>query len=379
MRSAIKGVFIGVFLLALFGAIATRAGWLVTSIPRPDGKGAWMFSRATGLLAYIALSLDVVAGLLVSTRRGDRVVPRGQLVDLHGWLSPIALALVLAHVGVLLADDYVRFDVIDLLVPFASRRAPFAIAAGVIAGYMLLVVHLSFGMRKRIGPAVWRRLHYLSFAAFVLVTVHAIAVIDLEDAGATGGCTTCHGSAISSAPPKDLAGNTARTARGVGAHQEQLGTSTWHREIACSSCHTVPTTADAPGHRDGDDVAELTFDSLNPAGVYTSSTTTCSSQYCHGNGRASNGTISWLAAGPLACAACHATNGTGMSGDHRRHIVEENMRCSQCHGDVVDANMGVINAALHVNGAREVKMAQGTYNAATRQCSNLACHGTETW
>lgn len=68
-----------------------------------------------------------------------------------------------------------------------------------------------------------------------------------------------------------------------------------------------------------------------------------------------------------------------MSGDHRRHIVQENMRCSECHGDVVNANMGIINPGLHVNGAHEVKMAQGTFSAATRRCSNLACHGTETW
>jgi predicted CxxxxCH...CXXCH cytochrome family protein len=208
---------------------------------------------------------------------------------------------------------------------------------------------------------------------------HINGVIDLENADATGGCTTCHGSPGSSAPPKDLAGNTARTSRGVGAHQQHLGPSTWHREIACSSCHTVPTTADAPGHRDGDNVAEVTFDPLNPTGVYTPGTTTCSNQYCHGNGRASNGAISWLTVGPLACGACHSINGTGMSGDHRRHIGEENMRCSECHGDVVDANLGVVNATLHVNGAREVKMAQGTFNAATRQCTNLACHGTETW
>ncbi|MBZ0234485.1 MAG: CxxxxCH/CxxCH domain-containing protein [Deltaproteobacteria bacterium] len=207
---------------------------------------------------------------------------------------------------------------------------------------------------------------------------HINGVIDLAGPGATGGCTTCHGSS-NAAPPKDLAGNTARTARGVGAHQQHLAPSTWHRAIACSSCHVVPTTAAAPGHQDGDNLAEITFDALNPAGVYTAGTATCSNQYCHGNGRASNGTIAWLTVGPLACGSCHATNGTGMSGDHRRHIIEENMRCSECHGDVVDANMGVINASLHVNGAREVKMAQGTYSVANRQCSNLACHENETW
>ena len=35
--------------------------------------------------------------------------------------------------------------------------------------------------------------------------------------------------------------------------------------------------------------------------------------------------------------------------------------------------------ALHIDGVHQVKMANGTYNAATRACSNTGCHGTETW
>jgi predicted ferric reductase len=176
MRSALKGIFVGVVVVALLGAIATRLGWIVASPPRPQGTGAWTFSRATGLLAYVALSLDVIVGLLVSTRSADRLVQRGQLVDVHGWLSPVVLAFVLVHGGVLLADRYVRFDAIDVLVPFASNRWPIAIGIGVFAGYLMLVVHMSFGLRKRIGTAMWRRIHYLSFVAFALVTVHAISV-----------------------------------------------------------------------------------------------------------------------------------------------------------------------------------------------------------
>lgn len=176
MRDTLKGFFIGVFVLAVFGAIAARTDWLAASLPRPHGTGVWMVSRATGLLAYVALSIDVIAGLLLSTRSADRFVPRGLLVDLHSWLSPLTLGLVLAHGGVLLADDYVRFDVIDLFIPFASSRWPIAVGVGVLAGYLVLVVHLSFGLRDRIGKATWRRLHYLSFVAFALVTTHALAV-----------------------------------------------------------------------------------------------------------------------------------------------------------------------------------------------------------
>lgn len=207
---------------------------------------------------------------------------------------------------------------------------------------------------------------------------HINGVVDVVGGGATGGCTSCHGS-TNAAPPKDLSGDTARTAAGVGAHQIHLAPSTWHREITCSNCHVVPTTADAPGHRDGDNIAEIPFDTLNPAGTYTAANTTCSNQYCHGNGRGNTGTISWLQQGTLACGGCHSTTGTGMSGDHRRHIGEENMTCSECHGTVVNANMGIIAAPLHVNGVHEVKMINGTYNPATRSCANTGCHGTETW
>jgi len=176
MRDVVKGALAGLVVLALFGAVASRAGWLVASVPRPGGHGAWMLSRATGLVAYVALSLDVIAGLLVSSRAGDRWVPRAQLVDLHGWLSPLSLALVLAHAAVLVADGFVRFDAIDVLVPFAASHRPVAVGIGTLAAYLLLALHLSFGLRERIGAATWRRLHYVSFVVFVLVTVHAVIV-----------------------------------------------------------------------------------------------------------------------------------------------------------------------------------------------------------
>lgn len=208
---------------------------------------------------------------------------------------------------------------------------------------------------------------------------HIDGVVDVTDAAATGGCSTCHGSPTSSAPPRDLSGDTAATIAGVGAHAKHLAPSTWHRAVVCTSCHVVPTALDSPGHRDGDNAAEVIFDTLNPAGTYTRATTTCATQYCHGNGQASNGTISWVTPGALACGACHSINGTGMSGDHRKHIVGENMQCSQCHADVVNANRTIINANLHVNGVHEVKMANGTFNATTRNCTNTGCHGTERW
>lgn len=173
MRDLLRGTAIGLVALALAGAIVSRAGWGAISVPRLDGAAPWLLARASGYAAFVALSLDVIAGLLVSTRVGDRWLARGQLIDLHGWLSPIALALLVGHVLALLADRYIRFDVLDVLVPMVSPYRPAAVGLGIVAAYCAVVVHASFSFRRTIGTRLWRRLHYLSFVALVAAAAHA--------------------------------------------------------------------------------------------------------------------------------------------------------------------------------------------------------------
>lgn len=173
MRDLVRGLVVGLLLLALLGAIASRTGWATISVPRPEGTGPWMLSRATGITAYLALSLDVILGLLISTR-SDRWLTRAQAIDLHRWLSPVTLALVAGHAVVLLGDRYLGFDLLDLVIPFASPVRTLAIGLGTIAAYLALVVHASFALRRRLGTKTWRRLHVLSFIVFIAATVHAV-------------------------------------------------------------------------------------------------------------------------------------------------------------------------------------------------------------
>jgi len=208
---------------------------------------------------------------------------------------------------------------------------------------------------------------------------HINGSVEVADPAATGGCTTCHGSETSSAPPKDLSGDTLTTAQGVGAHAAHLRTSTWRNAIRCASCHVVPLTADAPGHRDDvDNTAEVKFATLNPQATYSTATAGCSKLYCHGTGRDNNGSATWTVAGPLTCSSCHGVTGTGMSGAHQAHITA-NVQCSLCHQLVIDQNRNIINPALHVNGAHDVKLQSGTYDPSDGKCQQTACHGARVW
>lgn len=210
---------------------------------------------------------------------------------------------------------------------------------------------------------------------------HINGVVDVNtDALA---CDGCHGGGGVSAPPKALDGSTGRTDRGVGAHREHLGTSSWHRTLQCVNCHVVPTATSDPGHIDGDNRAEITFDAFNPVAVYAFAAARCDNLYCHGNGRDSTGTMVWTDDVTLGCTSCHAMTaggGTGLQGKHKKHFDEGAGNCVECHQPVIDAGKTIVAPNLHINGLRDIGFARGgTWNPADRRCSNLACHGSERW
>ena len=133
---------------------------------------AWLVVRGAGLVAFALLTLSVWLGLAMSTRL---LGPRRQkkLHGLHRSLSWMGLSALALHMGALLLDPTINFGFAAVLIPFAAPWHPVAVAAGVIAGWLMLMLAVSFRLRARIGQRVWRRLHYASFAAFLLAMLHA--------------------------------------------------------------------------------------------------------------------------------------------------------------------------------------------------------------
>ncbi len=138
------------------------------------GPVFWYASRALGLVAYVALTLELLLGLSASTGVLARRIGRGRLIELHRWLSALMLGAVGAHALVLLGDQTVRLSIVELLVPFTTSYRPFAVGLGVLGAYVMLVVHASFALRRWIGPRVWRRVHYLTFPLFAAATLHGL-------------------------------------------------------------------------------------------------------------------------------------------------------------------------------------------------------------
>jgi predicted ferric reductase len=173
-RWLVAGLAGGLLGLALISSAAARLGLTSITLVRPDTHWFWYVSRAAGICAYLALALSVLGGLLLSTGVADAWIARARGVELHRWLSAVALGLIAGHALVLLGDPYVRFDMVDLLLPFVAAYRPVGVGIGVLAGYAAVVVSGSFWLRRRLGQGTWRLVHYLAFPTLGLVTIHGL-------------------------------------------------------------------------------------------------------------------------------------------------------------------------------------------------------------
>jgi len=135
----------------------------------------WILARASGLTAYVLLTLSVLAGLTVKSRPFGRAVRAASATDTHKFLSWLALGAVAIHALTLTLDQTVHIGLGALLVPGLSGYRPVATGLGVVAAELAALVVVSFPLRKRIGARTWRRLHWATYAIFGLATAHGLA------------------------------------------------------------------------------------------------------------------------------------------------------------------------------------------------------------
>lgn len=132
----------------------------------------WYVARAGGIVAWALLAVSVIWGLLLSTRLlGGRPTP-AWLTDLHRFMGGLALVFTGIHVAGLVADSYLHFGWSEILVPFASAWRPLAVAAGVVAMYLLVAVEVTSLMMRRMPRRWWKRVHQSSFALFLFASLH---------------------------------------------------------------------------------------------------------------------------------------------------------------------------------------------------------------
>ena len=135
----------------------------------------WDLARTGGFLAYGLLTLSIALGLALSLHWYSRSWPRWATTDLHRYVTLLTLVFIGVHTIAVWLDPFMTFRLIEIVVPFTSHYRPIWTALGIIGAYLALAIWLSERIQRRIGYAWWRRLHYATFAAYALTTIHGLA------------------------------------------------------------------------------------------------------------------------------------------------------------------------------------------------------------
>ncbi len=139
----------------------------------PSNYVFWLAGRSAGIVAMLLVTASVLIGLAMAAR----VMPprwRRTAVRLHEHLALISLGAIGAHGLLLAADPWLKAGVKGIAIPFVISYRPLWTGLGIIGGYLTALLALSFYLRRRIGPRLWRRMHRFTVVGYALSLVHAL-------------------------------------------------------------------------------------------------------------------------------------------------------------------------------------------------------------
>jgi sulfoxide reductase heme-binding subunit YedZ len=132
----------------------------------------WITSRAAGIVALVAASLAVSLGLLMSTKLLRRRGP--DLLAAHEVLSLTAIVAIVVHGVTLLGDHYLHPSLADIAIPFVGSYKTVWTSLGIVAGWGLAALGLSYYARRIIGAARWRKLHRFTAVVWLAGLLHTL-------------------------------------------------------------------------------------------------------------------------------------------------------------------------------------------------------------
>ena len=132
----------------------------------------WITSRAAGTVALATASLGVALGLTMSTRLLKARGP--DLKTAHEVLSLATIVAIAVHGLVLIGDTFLHPSLADVTIPFVSDYKTVWTTLGIVSGWALVFLALSFYVRKYIGVQRWRALHRFTALAWILGVAHSL-------------------------------------------------------------------------------------------------------------------------------------------------------------------------------------------------------------
>jgi len=161
-------------ILIIIPAIPVLKSNLIYSFSGDAPKIYWYLSRASGFVTLSILWVSMALGLGLTNKTTHRWPGPSAAFAMHQYASLLGLIFAVSHGLILMGDHFVDFSLSRLVVPFSIAYETFWVGLGQICFYVWLVVILSFHARQLIGQRVWRLIHYINFAAYIMGFLHGV-------------------------------------------------------------------------------------------------------------------------------------------------------------------------------------------------------------
>ena len=92
----------------------------------------------------------------------------------HEALSMATIVAIVVHAVALLGDSFMHPSVADITIPFVSSYMTAWTTIGIVGGWMMIILGLSFYVRGRIGQQRWRKPHRFTALAWMLGLAHSL-------------------------------------------------------------------------------------------------------------------------------------------------------------------------------------------------------------
>ncbi len=134
----------------------------------------WYLTRSSGAVALTLLTVALALGVADVGRWSTEKWPRFVVDSLHRNVSLLALAFLCLHILTAVLDSFAPISLVNAVVPFTGSYRPFWLGLGALSFDLMLAVILTSLLRRRIGHAGWRAVHWLSYASWPIALLHGL-------------------------------------------------------------------------------------------------------------------------------------------------------------------------------------------------------------
>ncbi len=171
-------VFLLAIVLGLIAGMVVLPYWLpglAQSLSGASPKVYWYLSRGSGFVGMGLLWGSMMLGVGITNKMARLWPGAPAAFAIHEYLSLLGLAFACFHALILLGDQYSKYQLVQLLVPFGSvQYRPAWVGLGQLGFYAWAILTATFYVRKQIGQKTWRVIHYGSFLCYVIALIHGL-------------------------------------------------------------------------------------------------------------------------------------------------------------------------------------------------------------